>query len=130
MLPRNEKCRPMIEILKLPSHVAAFRAWGKVTGKDYDYIINPKVEQVYKQFNQINYFLLLDTPISHYSTEAWIKDVVLGFVYFTQWNKIAIVSDKQKVKDFTNFFGKLIPGKTIGFMRNDLEKAIHWVSQS
>lgn len=120
----------MIEIINgLPPKVAGFRATGKITEKDYDDIINPKVEKVYKEFDKINYLLVIDTPLSNFSVGAWIKDAILGFVYFTQWRKIAIVTKENKVRSFSNFFGKLIPGKTRGFMMEDLERAERWVSE-
>lgn len=120
----------MIEIIEdLPENVAGFKATGNVTEVDYDNVVNPKVERVYKNFGKINYLLVLDTPLKNYSAGAWIKDAILGFVYFTEWRKIAIVSQGKGVKDFTNFFGKLIPGKTRGFLSDDVEAAKQWISQ-
>ena len=112
----------------LPSHVAAFSAKGKISGKDYDEIINPAVEKIYKSKGKINYLLVLDTPLSNYSMEAWFKDALLGFVYFTEWRKIAIVSDMKGIRNFTHVFGKLIPGCTKGFSMNELEDAKNWIS--
>lgn len=120
----------MIEIIEeLPENVAAFKASGNISELDYDNVINPRVERVYKNFGKINYLLVLDTPLKNFSTGAWIKDVILGFVYFTEWRKIAIVSNGKGVKDFTNFFGKLIPGKTRGFLSDEVDAAKEWVSQ-
>lgn len=119
----------MIEVIPgLPPNVAAFKATGKVTGKDYDEVINPTVEKIYKSHGKINYLLDIDTPLSNYSAEAWFKDALLGFVYFTEWKKIAIVSGPKEIKKFTNVFGKLIPGCTKGFLKNELEDAKQWVS--
>lgn len=120
----------MIEILNgLPPHVAAFKASGKITEEDYTKVINPLVEKIYKEYGKINYLLVINTPLSNYSAGAWIKDALLGFVYFTDWKKIAIVSEKKGIKDFTDFFGKLIPGKTKGFMMQDLGLAEKWISE-
>ena len=120
----------MIEIIQgLPSNVAAFNATGKITGKDYDEIINPIVKNIYKEFGKINYLLVLNTSLNLYSLEAWLKDGILGFVYFTEWKKIAIVSNKQSIKTFTDIFGKLLPGSTRGFMMEDLDTAKHWIAE-
>jgi hypothetical protein len=120
----------MIEVIPgLPPNVAAFKATGKVTGKDYDEVINPLVEKIYKSHQKINYLLELDTPLSNYSFEAWFKDALLGFIYFTEWKKIAIVSNLKSIKNFTNVFGKLIPGCTKGFSMDELQDAKNWVSQ-
>jgi hypothetical protein len=120
----------MIEVIKgLPPYVAAFQADDVITGRDYDEIINPMVEKIYKEFGKINYLLVLNTSLGNYTVQAWIKDALLGFVYFTQWRKIAIVSKIDGVKTFTNVFGKLIPGQTKGFMMDQLAQAKEWVSE-
>lgn len=120
----------MIEVIKdLPPYVAAFQANDVITGKDYDEIINPIVEKIYKEFGKVNYMLVINTRLDNYTVQAWIKDALLGFVYFTEWKKIAIVSDKPGIKKFTNLFGKLIPGQTRGFMRDQLPEAKEWISR-
>ena len=120
----------MIEVIQgLPSFVAAFKANDVITGKDYDEIINPIVEKIYREYGKINYLLVINTALSNYSTQAWIKDALLGFVYFSQWKKIAIVSEQKGIKTFTNIFGHLIPGQTKGFMMDQLSEAKDWISQ-
>lgn len=120
----------MIQIINgLPQTVAGFRATGKITQSDYDQVVNPRVDEVYKQFDKINYLFVIETPLSNFSAGAWMKDAILGFVYFTQFNKIAIVSKQGGVKKFTNIFGKLIPGKSRGFMLEEQEKAMRWISE-
>lgn len=124
------KIQVMIETIQgLPPYVAAFNATGKITGKDYDEIINPLVSKIYKEHGKINYLLVLNTGLQNYSLEAWFKDALLGFVYFTEWKKIAIVSSQKRIRNFTDFFGKLIPGQTKGFMMEDLDVAKEWISQ-
>jgi hypothetical protein len=120
----------MIEVIQgLPPFVAAFKANDVISGKDYDQTINPAVEKIYKEYGKINYLLVINTPLSNYSTEAWIKDALLGFVYFTDWKKMAIVSEKKGIKTFTDIFGCLIPGKTKGFMMDQLPEATEWISE-
>lgn len=119
----------MIETIPgFPPYVAAFNATGKITGKDYDEVINPLIRTIYKQHGKVNYLLVLNTSLNNYSLEAWLKDALLGFVYFTEWKKIGIVSTQKNVKDFTDIFGKLIPGTTKGFMMEDLEAAKKWIA--
>jgi hypothetical protein len=120
----------MIEVIQgLPAKVAAFRATGSVTEDDYIKVVNPLCDKVYKEFGKINYLMDINTPLSNYSAGAWIKDALLGFIYFTDWRKIAIVSETRSIKDFTNVFGKFIPGTTKGFMTGQLNEAIHWISE-
>lgn len=120
----------MVEILNdYPAHVAAFKATGEVTGEDYDKVINPKVADVYRSQGKMNFLYKIETPLSKFSTGAWMKDAILGFVYLTEWKKIAIVSDTGGVKSFTNLFGKVMPGKFRGFKHDQYEEAKKWVSE-
>lgn len=120
----------MIEVIPgMPPFVAPFKARDMVTRDDYEEVINPIVEKIYREYGKINYLLVINTPLENYSVGAWLKDVLLGFVYFTEWRKIAIVSEKKGIKTFTNIFGKIIPGQTRGFMMDELEEAKKWISQ-
>ncbi|MEO8819279.1 MAG: STAS/SEC14 domain-containing protein [Ginsengibacter sp.] len=120
----------MIETISgFPPHVAAFNATGKITGKDYDETINPLVEKIYRAHGKINYLLVLNTPLNSYSPAAWIKDALLGFVYFTEWKKIAVVSNQKGIKKFTDIFGNFLPGSTKGFLMEDLEEAKRWIAE-
>lgn len=119
----------MVEILDdFPADVAAFRATGNVTGSDYDNVINPEVARVYKANGKMNFLYQIDTPLSNFSSGAWFKDAVLGFVYLTEWKKIAIISENGGVKSFTNIFGKVMSGKFRGFKPDEFESAKDWVS--
>ncbi len=120
----------MIETIPgFPPYVAAFNATGTITGKDYDEVINPMVSKIYQEHGKINYLLVLNTSLNNYSLEAWLKDALLGFVYFTEWKKIGIVSDKKSVKGCTDLFGKLLPGSTRGFLMEDLDEAKRWIAE-
>jgi SpoIIAA-like len=120
----------MISIINgLPAHVAAFEATGKVTEDDYFSIINPLCAQIEKEFGRISYMLVIKTPLSNYSAGAWIQDALLGFRYLSKWRRLAIVSEKNSIKEFTDVFGNFIPPKTKGFMMTELELAKSWVAE-
>ncbi len=120
----------MIEIIHgLPGYVAAFTATGKVTEDDYINTIDPLVAKIEKEFGRVSYLLVINTSLNNYSIGAWIKDALLGVKYFMKWNRLAIVSEKKNIKDFTDFFGKIIPAKTKGFMMEDIDTAKRWVSE-
>ena len=119
----------MIEVIHgLPGNVAAFKATGKIEHEDYDNIVNPLVDKVYKAYGKIDYLFQLETPLRNFSAMAWLKDILLGFVYFTDFQRVAIVTSNLTIRNFTNFFGKIIPGDFRGFHSDDLEIAKQWVS--
>ncbi|MEO5908691.1 MAG: STAS/SEC14 domain-containing protein [Ginsengibacter sp.] len=118
----------MIEIISgLPSNVAAFKAIGIITADDYNKTINPLVKKIEKEFGKINYLLVINTALKNYTLGAWIKDALLGFKYFAKWNKLAIVSNEKRIKNFTDFFGRFLPSITKGFMMEDEKIAKIWI---
>lgn len=118
----------MIEIIQgLPNHVAAFSATGKITEDDYFNTINPLVDEIVKKFGTVSYLLVINTALNNYSAGAWIQDALLGFKHLSKWNRLAIVSEKKSIKEFTNTFGNLIPPKTKGFLMTEIDDAKTWV---
>lgn len=119
----------MIEVIQgLPPYVTAFRATGTVTKEDYHKIINPLVKKVATSFGKINYMLVLNTKLKNYTLRAWIEDGLLGFRYYSKWKKLAIVTEKNGIKKFTDVFGFLIPCPTKGFKMEEFDAAKKWVS--
>ena len=119
----------MIEVIHgLPAHVTAFRATGTVTRDDYHKIINPYVKKVADSYGKINYMLVLETDLKNYTLGAWIEDGLLGLRHYSKWKKLAIVTEKDSIKKFTDNFGFLIPCPTKGFKMEDLVSAKEWVS--
>ncbi|MEP6926581.1 MAG: STAS/SEC14 domain-containing protein [Ginsengibacter sp.] len=119
----------MIEVIHgLPAYVTAFRATGIVTTDDYHTVINPLVKTVVTAFGKVSYLLILDTSLKNYTIGAWIEDAFLGIRYFTKWKKLAIVTERDEIKKFTDVFGKLIPPQTKGFKMEELSIAKQWIS--
>jgi hypothetical protein len=119
----------MMEVIQgMPAHVTAFRATGIVTRDDYYKVTNPLVKNVAATFGKINYMLVLNTQLKNYTLGAWIEDGLLGFRYFSKWRKLAIVSEKDRIKKFTNTFGIFIPCPTKGFKMEELPIAKKWIS--
>ena|SRR5437868_13839484 len=119
----------MIEVIHgLPAYVTAFRATGVVTKNDYTTTINPLVKSVVTAFGEVSYMLVLNTTLNNYTMGAWIEDALLGLRYFSKWKKLAIVTEKNGIKNFTDIFGKLIPPQTKGFKMEDFSLAKKWIS--
>ena len=95
---------------------------------DYYNVINPVVKKVADTQGKINYMLILNTPLKNYTLGAWIEDGLLGFRYFSKWKKLAIVTEKDSIKKFTDTFGIFIPCPTKGFKMEDINLAKEWIS--
>ena len=120
----------MIHHLKnLPSNVVGFQSTGEITETDFTETVIPKVKELIDKTDKLNYLLVLDTSIKNFTIGAWMKDVMMGIKNLTKWNRVAIVSDEEAIRNFTNFFSYLMPGEFKGFKHKDLHEAIDWVSE-
>lgn len=113
----------------LPKNIVGFKATGDITEKDFSDVVLPKVQELIEKTDQLNYLLVLDTPLKNFSVGAWMKDALMGIKHLTKWNRAAIVSDVAAIRNFTDFFSYLIPGEFKGFEHSELQEAIDWVSE-
>lgn len=108
--------------------MVGFRATGDVTKDDFDQIVLPAVAELVQRIDELNYLLVLDTPLKNFTLGAWIKDAMLGLNNLSKWSRCAIVSDSDNINSFTNMFGKVMPGEFKGFTPEELDSAIAWTS--
>lgn len=120
----------MIQHLQdLPSNIVGFKAVDEITEKDFTETVLPKVKELIDRTDKLNYLLVLDTSLKNFTIGAWMKDAMMGIKHLSKWNKAAIVSDVEAIRNFTNFFSHLMPGEFKGFEHKDLKQAIDWVSE-
>lgn len=120
----------MIEILTdVPANVAGFRAVGEVTKDDFKTVVFPVVDEIVIRTGELNYLLIVDTPLKNFTAGAWVQDMMLGIQEITKWNRVAIVSDSEALNTFTDIFSVLVPGEFKGFLPEELPQAVNWVAK-
>jgi hypothetical protein len=118
----------MIELLpNVPHNIAAFRASGTVTSKDYENVVIPHTEGRLRQTGEINFLLLVDTDLDKFTFGAWMQDALLGLRHLTKWRRCAIVTDNEAAISFTDAFSTVAPGEFRGFRKSELDGAIRWL---
>jgi len=116
------------ELTHLPPNVVGFKASGEVKKEDYDKVIFPRIHDQMKHDEKLNYIFVIETPLKNFTGGAWIQDAWLGLKELLHWRKVAIVSDSEGVRSFTNAAGHCVPGEYKGFPIADLETAVEWVA--
>src|SRR5690606_19829007 len=118
----------MVEVISgLADSIAGFRAKGEVSKKDYTEVVEPEVDELVRRTGKINFLLLLDTTIGNYTPGAAFKDFLLGLKHLSKWHKMAIVSEQEGVRKFTDFISSVIPGEARGFSKSQFEEAQTWL---
>lgn len=113
----------------LPSNIVGFNAIGKISEKDFSEIVMPKVKSRIHKTEQLNYLLVHENTVKNFTVDAWMKEALMGIKLLTKWNRAAIVSDVEAIRNFTTFFSHLMPGEFKGFEHKDMLKAIDWVAE-
>jgi hypothetical protein len=119
----------IIKMTGLPSNVIGFTASGEVSMQDYHDIIFPEVNKQVANEDKLNYVFLIDTPLNDFTAGAWVSDVWLGLKEMAHWRRVAIVSDVEKVRHFTDVVSKFIPGEYKGFPIAELKDAVSWAGE-
>ena len=112
----------------LPPNVAGFKATGEVTKEDYEKVVYPEVRRQTALSNHLSFVFYVDTPLKNFSVGAWLRDIWLGMKGLAIWNKVAIISDVERIRVFTNTISHLLPGEYKGFPVEQLQEAIRWAA--
>lgn len=120
----------MIELLKdFPDYVAAYKATGMVNSGEYERIVMSRVDEVASKFDGINFLVKLETGVEEYSLKSVLDYLKISFKHIHRWNRMAIVSDQETVREFYDALSPLVPGKVAGFELDEFDKAKAWVSE-
>jgi len=120
----------MIEVLKgLPDRVVAFVAKGRVTRRDYDEVLIPKVSEVLGRHEKIRCYYELGPEFSGMDPGAVWEDAKVGFAHLARWERVAVVTDVDWVRFAISIFRFLVPGEVRIFSSSEASTARHWISE-
>lgn len=120
----------MIErISGLPENVLGFTAKGLVTASDYQSVIIPAAEDMFSSQEKIRFLYHIGEEVSGFEAAAMWDDTKLGLKHFTDWERIAIVSDIAWLRIVIKAFGLAIPGQIRIFHNDELASAMRWISE-
>lgn len=116
----------IITIPEMPENIVALKATGEITKEDYENCVLPQISAKLNQFEELNCLILLDTDFSNFTFGAWFQDALLGLKNFSNWNRIAVVTDSLSVQNSISVFSVVMPGEYETFDVENLENAIFW----
>jgi hypothetical protein len=121
----------MLKIMNdLPANVLGVYAEGKITGKDYETLLIPFLEEKLKAHNKIRMIYQLGTDFSGFEMSAMLDDAKMGMKHLSAWDKVALVSDHEMINSFAKFFGYLMTCELRIFKNAELEEAKSWVTET
>ncbi|MGY4710414.1 STAS/SEC14 domain-containing protein [Mycolicibacterium sp. CBM1] len=121
----------MIKALSgLPDNVAAFSCHGHVSKSDYETVLIPDVEKRLARHDKVRIYYEIDPDFDGFDPGAMWDDTKLGFSHFLRWERFAVVTDIEWIKQTMKFVGYLMPGEMRAFPIAEAEKAREWISES
>jgi len=120
----------MLEALHgYPDNVLALEAIGEVTAEDYRNILVPGVEEKLSTHRRLRLLYVLGAEFSGFTGGAAWEDTKVGMRHFTHFERIAVVTDRDGVRDLVKGFGFMLPGQVRVYDSDELDEAGAWIRE-
>ncbi len=117
----------MIEQLPgFPSSVVAFACSGRITRRDYETVLVPAVEAALSRHEKVRLYYKIAADFSHIEPGVSLSFKV-GIEHLLRWDRIAVVTNLDWVRETLRAFGFLMPGLVEIFTLEEAEAARAWV---
>ena len=118
----------MIEQLSnFPDDVLAFVCKGRVTKADYDFVLVPAVMKALEKHKGVRLYYETAADFSGIDPGAMWEDFKVGMEHLTRWERVAVVTDVEWIKQTMRFFSFLMPGATKSFPTSEAAQARAWI---
>ena len=119
----------MMDVIEdLPAGVVGIAAHGKITHEDYQNVLSPMLETAIDANDKKINFLYVIESYDGADMEALWDDTKLGIRHWSDFNRIALVTDVDWIKNTTHMIGWMIPAEIKQFKLADIEVARNWVT--
>lgn len=119
----------MIETLAgFPDSVVALSAKGRVSRKDYEEILIPKVNEAFGRRSRVRCYYELGPAFSGMDPGAAWEDFKLGIEHLRGWDRVAVVTDVDWIRRAMNTFRFLLPGEIRVFDIPETDEARRWIT--
>jgi len=120
----------MVEVSFDPTNdIMEFRLSKKVTAEDYEEILIPAIKKQLKITPKLKVLYHVDQDFDSYEFQAMVDDAKAGMEFFSNWEKIAVVSDIDWLVNSVKLFSFMLPGEIKTFSNKEIEKAKEWLQE-
>lgn len=118
----------MLAKIQMPSEkLIAFEAKGKVTSQDYRDVLFPLVNSFASKNEKIRFLYYLGPDYEGFTVGAGWEDLKLGLNHMNSFEKFALVTDVDWIRNISKFFSALIPCPFKIFKNAELFEAKKWL---
>ena len=121
--------RWMIELIEgLGTGVVGARAVGEITAEDYESTLIPAVDAALAVSERIRMLYVLGSEFEGYEAEAALDDARMGLQHWSDFERIAVVTDNGSYRTAIKGFGFLMPGEVRVYSVDELDAAKDWIT--
>ncbi|HET9030159.1 MAG TPA: STAS/SEC14 domain-containing protein [Candidatus Aquilonibacter sp.] len=102
-------------------------AHGRITGTDYEAVLIPEVDAKLTRHHDIKCYYEVAADASFDVGAVW-DDAKIGIEHMTRWARVAVVTDIEWLRNATNAFRFLMPGKVRVFESAQASEARRWIA--
>jgi hypothetical protein len=119
-----------IELIEgLPDSVVGLEAVGQVTAHDYALVANPAVEHARAAHEKIRLIHVLGERLEGHTAGALWDDAKLGVTNVRSFERIAVVTDLERVRGLVKGAAWSVPGEMRLFPNAERAEAIDWACE-
>jgi hypothetical protein len=111
-----------------PDNVLAFVGRGRLTRTDYTEVLMPAVEKALAKHERVRLYYELGPDFAGIDPGAMWEDFKVGVEHLTRWERAAVVTDVEWIKQAMRPFSFLMPGAMKSFPTSEAEQARVWIT--
>lgn len=118
----------MIELLiDFTGNVLAFVFHGRITREDYEAVLVPAVTDALKKQDKVRLYYEIAADFTGIDPGAIWEDFKVGVEHLKSWERIAVVTDVEWIRQAMRFFSFLMPGAMKTFPLSEAAQAREWI---
>lgn len=119
----------IVELEGYPRDVIALDFKGLITSQDYTMTLAPLVEAAEQDHDTLKLLFVMGDYFDGFSAGAMRQDIRFGFAHINSFSKIALVSDKDWIRNGVKAVGLLMPADIMVFDLDELDDAAAWIRE-
>lgn len=118
----------MVKVLpESEGNILGIQASGKLTSKDYEEVMIPKLEELISKYGKTRFLCYLDDSFAGMEMGAMVDDARFFFKHKNELEKLAVVGAARWIEVMTKLFAHLMEGEVKTFSSEQLDAAWEWI---
>jgi hypothetical protein len=119
----------VIEVMESKGNLLWMRATGKLTHRDYQEIVIPRLEEVIKEHGKVRLLFHLDADFRGWELKALWNDLKFDLHHKHDFERLAVVGAVWWVDAAVKIFSRLMTGEVKTMLPEQLAEAWEWLQE-